>query len=577
MPSTFSSYYVARSGIQTAQYNLKVTGQNIANVNTDGYTRQRVDSSALASTGNNMRYVDRSSLGIGEGVESTGVSQMRDPFLDVRYRLEHAKTGLTGSQLDSLNDLESVFDETLTDGINSQFEDLVKQLNTLAASPSNTSLENIVKNSSQLLTKAFNSAAGQLSEIRDQQTNSFNTNAVDKVNTILKNIAHINQEIKSADVSQTPALELEDQRNSMLDELSQYVNIQVSTNQVSVGSGRTVDELQVDLVSDADGTKYNLISNDKYSQFSTQENVDVKYYVDPTDTSTQYNEKVLNVALSLTDSNGNKLGRPAADGTTLELNDDIKSGEFGGYLSMLNDSGEYDAVASHDVGTPPDDVMSPAVAATTRGIGYYEKTLDKLATTFARMMNNANSTNITDINDDNSVNTPNKPLFTTDDGTSTTGITAANISISDAWNSAAQSSTGFITATKEQTLPGVDNSAAGQNILYMITQFDAKKAFTTDPNDATSGTTLFSGSINTFMSDMTTTLGLDIDTINKQDGTYSSTLDEIDTQRQALSSVDVNEEGVNMIMYNQALTAASRFMTTMDEAIDTIINKMGVI
>jgi flagellar hook-associated protein FlgK len=573
MPSTFSSYYVARSGIQTAQYNLKVTGQNIANVNTDGYTRQRVDSSALASTGNNMRYVDRSNLGIGEGVESTGVSQMRDPFLDVRYRLEHTKTGLTSTQLGTLNDLESVFDETLTDGINSQFEDLVKQLNTLAASPSNTGLENIVKNSSLLLTKAFNSAASQLSEIRDQQTKAFNTDAVDKVNTILKNIAHINQEIKSADVAQTPALELEDQRNSMLDELSQYVNIQVSTKQVSVGSGRTVDELQVDLVSDADGTKYNLISNDKYSQFSTKQDVEVSY---STENGNVYNTKDLNMALYLTDSNGNKLGRTDVDGTTiLPLNDDIASGEFGGYLSMLNDSGEYDAVASHEVGTPPDTEMSPAVTATTRGIGYYEKTLDKLASEFAKMMNNANSTNITDINDSTTV--PNKPLFTTDDGTTTTGITAANISISDAWNRAAQSSTGFITATKEQTLPGVDNSAAGQNILYMITQFDAKKAFTTDPNDATSGTTLFSGSINTFMSDMTTTLGLDINTISNNDGTYSSTLNEIDTQRQALSSVDVNEEGINMIMYNQALTAASRFMTTMDEAIDTIINKMGVI
>ena len=74
MASSFSSYFVARSGIQNAQYNLRITGQNMANVNTNGtstvYTRQRLDSYAVGSSGNNMRYANTSDLAIGGGVDA---------------------------------------------------------------------------------------------------------------------------------------------------------------------------------------------------------------------------------------------------------------------------------------------------------------------------------------------------------------------------------------------------------------------------------------------------------------------------------------------------------------------------
>ena len=54
-------------------------------------------------------------------------------------------------------------------------------------------------------------------------------------------------------------------------------------------------------------------------------------------------------------------------------------------------------------------------------------------------------------------------------------------------------------------------------------------------------------------------------------------LNNIDTRRQALSSVDINEEAINLIVYNQALSASARFMTTVDECLDTLINNMGIV
>lgn len=526
MASTFSNYYVARSGIQNAQYNLSITGQNISNVNTDGYTRQRVSSSALPSFGNNMRYASKSDLAIGQGVESTGVTQLRNPYLDIRYRAEHAKTGLTETELDALNSVQNIFDETNTNGINAQMTDLVKQLRTLAATPSDTNLENIVKNSSQLLVNAFHNAASQLQNVRDQQAKSFQTDAVDKVNTLLKDIAHLNQEIHSSEISQTPALELRDQRNSLLDELSQYVNIQIDHTDVPVGAGRTVEELTVKLVSSSGGSTVNLVENDKANQF------DLKFKT-ASDPSTDPS-----VTIRLKNASGTEI--TDGNGDPVLTNKDVAAGTFGGYLSILNDNGEYDGTT------------------TARGIGYYEKTLDLLTNKFAGMMNSVNSTNAAQ---------DNKPLFATSDKSTT--ITAANISISSQWNSAVGS---YLTATKDETLPGVNNSAAGKNILYMINQFSKEQTF-----QISGGTTIFSTSFDSFMSKVSTTLGLQINTISSQNDTFNSTLNEINTQRAALSSVDVNEEGINLIMYNQALTASSRFMTTVDEAVDTIINKMGVV
>ncbi|WP_283607246.1 flagellar hook-associated protein FlgK [Faecalispora anaeroviscerum] len=572
MASSFSSYYVARSGIQNAQYNLRITGQNMSNVNTTGYTRQRLDSYAVASSGNNMRYANAADLAIGGGVESSGVSQLRDPYLDVRYRLESGKVSKSGTEVNTLSSVEDIFDEISTDGINSQITDLIKQLNTLAGSPSDTNLETIVKNSSLLLTQAFHNAAEQLSQVRKQETDSFLSSGVDQANSLLQNIAELNKEIKSCDISQVPALELRDQRNSLLDQLSQQFNIRISSSSVSIGAGRTVEEMQVNLVSG--NSSVPLINNDQYVQFEAAQNEDkIEYSGDGADgNSYVYKTKNLNVSVHMRDFNGEMIEN--TDGTTHVFNDDLTTGVFGGYLSMLNDSGEFDAHSGGTIqmGSPSVDVTTDALPTTTRGIGYYEKIVDKLAQDLAKTMNDVNAvtTTITDPNDSTKTTTTTvaKPLFSSSDGTGT-AITAANISISDEWSKATGN---YITATKDETLEGVDNSKSGKNILYMVLQFSKEKTFSTDD-----GISLFTTSPSSYVSKVSTTLGLDIKTATSANKTYTSNLNNISTQKASISAVDLNEEGINLVMYNQALTASSRFMTTMDEAMDTIINNMGVV
>lgn len=575
MASSFSSYYVARSGIQNAQYNLKITGQNMANASnrdTTGYTRQRLDSYAVGSSGSNKRYANSSDLAIGGGVESKGVSQLRDPYLDVRYRLESGKVTQSATEANTLSNVEDLFDEINKNGINSQITDLIKQLNTLAGSPADTNLETVVKNSALLLTQALHNASTQLSQVRKQETDSFLSSGIDSANSLLKNIAQLNREIKSCDISQVPALELRDQRNMLLDELSQQFNIRISSNSVSIGAGRTVEEMQVHLVSGNDTIQ--LIDNDEYVQFEAAQNEDKIEYLgeDKDGNSKVYKTKDLNVSVYMRGFNGELVKN--TDGSSHVFNDNLTSGVFGGYLSMLNDNGEYDAHAGGKVsiGDPAVEVTTSSLSTTTRGIGYYEKIIDQFAQELANTLNDVNAvtTTITDPDDPTKTKTikSEKPLFSSSDGEGKP-ITAANIAISDEWSKATGN---YITASKEETLEGVNNESSGKNILYMVLQFQKEKTFSTDD-----GISLFTSSMNSFVSKVSTTLGLDIKTALNANDTYVSNLSNISTQRDSISSVDLNEEGINLVMYNQALTASSRFMTTMDEALDTIINKMGIV
>ena len=188
--------------------------------------------------------------------------------------------------------------------------------------------------------------------------------------------------------------------------------------------------------------------------------------------------------------------------------------------------------------------------------------LDKVAQNFATEMNKLNST------DDAGTN---KPLFTDSTGTATTNINAETIRIASGWTSGPQAST-WLTTSKDSSNSGDSTKGSNTNITAMLTALTTAKYTLTSAG----GSNLFTGTIQESFSNISLTLGQNIDSIQNQDDTNSSMLNSIETHRQSLSSVDINEEAINLTVYNQALTAAARFTTTVDECLSTIINNMGV-
>jgi flagellar hook-associated protein 1 FlgK len=523
MRATFSGFYIAKKGLDVARAQLEVTGQNITNVSTEGYTRQRVDTYAVGAYSGNMRYSLVNEACIGNGVQIDGTSQLRDPYLDVRYRRENALLGEATAQYNGLADLGYLFDSATEDGFDTQFSDIVTQLQSLSENPSDTVSENLVKTSCSMLLQMFNNYSTQLESLKEQHVTNLQDGSILDANECLSSITQLNQAIKSSYIAGNPSLELNDQRNLLLDQLSQYVNIEVSYNPVDIGGGVTVDELSVNMIA-PNGDKFMLIDNEDCRQFEMSENNGT-------------------IGIRLVELDGSAVDTSVNGSINLtngDISDQLSTGSFLGELNYLNGQGAFS--------DPPSDV---------RGLPYYEKMLDTVARAFANTMNEANR----------GADGSEKPLFVS--SIEGEDITAGNITIAEAWE---ESTGSYLTTTKELAAGGSENTDDNSNILYMISLFSQDNEFTTE-----TGYALFSGTFQECVSDISATQGLDKKDVNRQYETHASTISDIDGLRQSISSVNIDEEGINLIMYNQSLTACSRFMTTLDEALDTIISRMGVV
>jgi flagellar hook-associated protein 1 FlgK len=504
--SSFASFQTASSALSVAQNYLDVVGQNISNVDTDGYTRQRVDTSSVSTSSTSLQY-STGDVNIGQGVQTTGISQYRDTYLDVRYRNQAAETGYESVQLDALEDVETVFDEIETDGLDVQFSELIEQLETLSSSPSDAVIEASVKTSASMLCQMFNEYSDQLDTIQEDQTSYLEDCAVVDVNQILENISELNQQIRESNLSGNSALELNDSRNTLIDELSSYLEIEVNLTSEDIGGGNTIDVLSINLK----GNDMELVNGSDYAQLGVTV------------------EDSGSVKISVIDS----IDSNFADGA--DITEDIDSGEIGGYLEFLNGQGTF------NTSDPTDN----------KGIQYYQSMLDTLASNFADVMNNANIT----------ADGTEAPLFES----SVTGddIDASNIKISDAWN---ETSSSYITNTTKVSVSG-DDSGQNDNILKMIALFSNDMDFTTS-----GGTALFSGTMQEFLSNMSTTVSLQVEDTENSYDICEEALYEIDQSRASISSVDLDEEGVNLIIYQKFYSAAAKLMTTLDEMMETLLN-----
>lgn len=181
--------------------------------------------------------------------------------------------------------------------------------------------------------------------------------------------------------------------------------------------------------------------------------------------------------------------------------------------------------------------------------------LDTFAYKLAEVFNSINSTD-----------TEYKPMF--ESSVAGEEVKASNIQISKAWEDFEGA---YLTSTKVQPQPGVDISTDNSNILNMISVFEQKHDFYNED-----GIFAFNGTFDSFSTELSTVLGLDIQNTTQEKSVYESGLSEIETNRMSVSGVSVDEEAIDMLMYNRSFSASSRFMTTIDEIIETIINKMGL-
>ncbi len=249
--STFGAFTMAKLGIYASQKAMQVTGNNISNINTPGYTRQTLDLDSLYIGGAD-RFTSKWDAKMGSGVLVTGVSQIRSPYLDIRYRTEYSTTGLKEKMLDGLSALTTIFDEVGKgeDGegiMEAALQNMIDQMERYHNDGAGeATFDEIFRAAAAQVTSIFNSYSKRLENAYNDQKAALQRD-VQKVNGILSDIQKLNNSIRKSEIHGSNALELKDERNLLIDELSYYVRINVIYDQEDIGSGVMVEKLMIRL------------------------------------------------------------------------------------------------------------------------------------------------------------------------------------------------------------------------------------------------------------------------------------------------------------------------------------------
>lgn len=237
MGVNFSPFDIGRRALRASQFGLNVTGQNIANVNTPGYSRQSVQLSSSAP-------VNANSYQIGTGVNIDGVRSFRDRFIESRLQTETAISGRLTAKRDALAPVDAAFNEVSGGGINSAMTDFFGAFRDLEAHPTSVPLRAVVVEKGSTLAAAFSSTRGRLVDIR-RDADSVLRSTAGEVNTLSKQVAELNGRISVAEGTGANASELRDQRGEAVRQIVEMTGARAVENDdgtvtLTLGDGRAL-------------------------------------------------------------------------------------------------------------------------------------------------------------------------------------------------------------------------------------------------------------------------------------------------------------------------------------------------
>lgn len=217
MGTLFSTLDIARSGMQAAQVQLDIAGHNIANVNKQGFSRQRV---LLMSRVPNMTPYGA----FGRGVTVGNIERVRDSFLDVVYRQQVPGVGNYRVQAQYYRLLEDAFLEPTENGFGTRLDSFFDALQDFANNVESLPVREAVLAEAGALTHALNNMAQRFYELRTN-ANEEVRNIVSEVNSLAQRIASLNAQVRDFEVGGNAANDLRDDRDVLLDQLAELINI----------------------------------------------------------------------------------------------------------------------------------------------------------------------------------------------------------------------------------------------------------------------------------------------------------------------------------------------------------------
>ncbi|MBR5116035.1 MAG: flagellar hook-associated protein FlgK, partial [Lachnospiraceae bacterium] len=245
MVSTFFGLNIAASGLRAANAALNTTGNNISNVNTDGYSRQKVDTSPADALRTFTRYGSA-----GAGVDTLAIERVRDQFYDNRYRQNQTLLGDYEMKNYFNKNIETYLKDDGATGFSTLFDKMQAGLQTAIKNSGSTSTKMTYVSEVQAMTEYFNTMYTNLQREQADANDELKIR-VSKINSIAQELATINGRINLIEMTGTTANELRDKRDIMLDELSKIVSIEtretdiMDVNQPDRKTGATRFEVHI--------------------------------------------------------------------------------------------------------------------------------------------------------------------------------------------------------------------------------------------------------------------------------------------------------------------------------------------
>ncbi|MEX2584022.1 MAG: flagellar hook-associated protein FlgK [Gemmatimonadota bacterium] len=211
---------IARSAIHTHQTAVRVASQNISNAQTEGYSRQRVQ---LVDTQPDITPLGR----LGTGVRIHDISRVRDTLLDTSFRREAGRSASFGMRQELLGRVEEILDEPSDTGLAASLDAFFSSWSDVASRPTDDTARRLVVQRGQQVASNLSGFSERLDELV-QSTRGRLTTTVSEVNRLAEQIASVNGLIVREEASGLTASDLRDQRDRLIDSLSQLTSVRTS-------------------------------------------------------------------------------------------------------------------------------------------------------------------------------------------------------------------------------------------------------------------------------------------------------------------------------------------------------------
>lgn len=602
MASSFMGLYVQRDGLNLAQKALDITGSNITNVKTPGYTRQRLDIVSTKNDNRTLGYVNQVFLA-GAGADGKGVTQIRDELLDNQFRKYSSITsGLTVKQ-NVLSDVEDAIDDIENDesGFASALKNFKSAFQSFSANGTDQSdLASVAQNQAQTMIDVLRTFSNRIDSVSEDVISDAKS-TVSRVNDILEQCAKLNEQIKYsyvnmnniyesgtrviADTTYGP-LELKDSMNNLIDELSNYMKVSVKTEEDGTFTISLPNEAKTTLVKLDKYAKMDIATDPAKVTVDTVQDETGKDVLDitipdpePGELKFQFSE--LRTAKSWKNVRCEYKGTDADQQQLADqINTCIERGEYknakileekliangagADYKAIFNskdavisdgtiraDQQMYNGAGVYADTKNPADYTDELYGRLYQGVPFYKETFNQLAVSIAKEFN--------------SIYEANGYNFKMFDFKAGLENTAEGLKIADDW---------LNDPLKCVHPNGTDkgdydwDEISNEYINKILGVMDLPHKI---------GKETLNYSFEDFVAHYGNTIGSQLESIKKESESGGIMYDSVQDARDEVMGVNSDEEGINMLNYQKWYNAMARMVTAMDSLLDKLINGTGTV